>query len=192
MLTQEQKEKNLSTFKRYLTNLIGAAETNALFFYLGGDNAIINASFGMTKDSGCAYEGAFLENVLRIADIAMNINDNIFPEEKRVSAKSIYRSVLLQHLAKIIMYEDNTNQWEIDNRGILYKFKNTNVVLKGGERVILLLLKSGIQDITEEEYEAIRIIDKMKEDDFATTKHVSTLACIVRQANEINTMINTH
>jgi hypothetical protein len=55
-----------------------------------------------------------------------------------------------------------------------------------------LLLKSGIQDITEEEYEAIRIIDKMKEDDFATTKHVSTLACIVRQANEINTMINTH
>ena len=192
MLTQEQKEKNLSTFRRYLTNLIGAAETNALFFYLGGDNAIINASFGMTKDSGCAYEGAFLENVLRIADIAMNINDNIFPEEKRVSAKSIYRSVLLQHLAKVMMYEDNTNQWEIDNRGILYKFKNTNVVLKGGERVILLLLKSGIQDITEEEYEAIRIIDKMKEDDFATTKHVSTLACIVRQANEINTMINTH
>lgn len=192
MLTQEQKEKNLSTFKRYLTNLIGAAETNALFFYLGGDNAIINASFGMTKDSGCAYEGAFLENVLRIADIAMNINDNIFPEEKRVSAKSIYRSVLLQHLAKVMMYEDNTNQWEIDNRGILYKFKNTNVVLKGGERVILLLLKSAIQDITEEEYEAIRIIDKMKEDDFATTKHVSTLACIVRQANEINTMVNTH
>ena len=192
MLTQEQKEKNLSTFRRYLTNLIGAAETSALIYYLGGDNSIIDASFGMTKDSGCAYEGAFLENVLRIADIAMNINDNIFPEEKRVSAKSIYRSVLLQHLAKVMMYEDNTNQWEIDNRGILYKFKNTNVVLKGGERVILLLLKSGIQDITEEEYEAIRIIDKMKEDDFATTKHVSTLACIVRQANEINTMINTH
>jgi hypothetical protein len=192
MLTQEQKEKNLSTFRRYLTNLIGAAETNALLYYLGGDNAIIDASFGMTKDSGCAYEGAFLENVLRIADIAMNINDNIFPEEKRVAAKSIYRSVLLQHLAKVIMYEDNTNQWEIDNRGILYKFKSTNVVLKGGERVILLLLKSGIQDITEEEYEAIRIIDKMKEDDFAMTKHVSTLACIVRQANEINTMINTH
>lgn len=192
MITQEQKEQNLTTFKRYLTKLIGAAETNALIFYLGGENAIMEASFGMTKDSGCAYSGSFLENVLRISDIAMNINDNIFPEEKRVVAKSIYRVVLLQHLSKVTMYEDNTNQWEIDNRGILYKFRNTNVVLKGGERVILLLLKSGIQDITEEEYEAIRIIDKMKEDDFAITKHVSTLACIIRQANEINTMINTH
>lgn len=192
MITQEQKEQNLTTFKRYLTKLIGAAETNALIFYLGGENAIKEASFGMTKDSGCAYSGSFLENVLRISDIAMNINDNIFPEEKRVVAKSIYRVVLLQHLSKVTMYEDNTNQWEIDNRGILYKFRNTNVVLKGGERVILLLLKSGIQDITEEEYEAIRIIDKMKEDDFAITKHVSTLACIIRQANEINTMINTH
>lgn len=192
MITQEQKEQNLATFKRYLTKLIGAAETNALIFNLGGENAIMEASFGMTKDSGCAYEGAFLENVLRIADIAMNINDNIFPEEKRVLPKSIYRVVLLQHLSKVTMYENNTNQWEIDNRGILYKFRDTNVVLKGGERVILLLLKSGIQDITEEEYEAIRIIDKMKEDDFAITKHVSTLACIVRQANEINTIVNTH
>lgn len=192
MITQEQKEQNLATFKRYLTKLIGAAETNALIFNLGGENAIMEASFGMTKDSGCAYSGAFLENVLRIADIAMNINDNIFPEEKRVLPKSIYRVVLLQHLSKVTMYENNTNQWEIDNRGILYKFRDTNVVLKGGERVILLLLKSGIQDITEEEYEAIRIIDKMKEDDFAITKHVSTLACIVRQANEINTIVNTH
>lgn len=192
MLTQEQKEKNFSTFKRYLTKLIGDTETNRLFFNLGGESAIIEASFGMTKDSGCAYSGAFLENVLRIADIAMNINDNIFPEEKRVDAKSIYRSVLLQHLAKVVMYEDNTNQWEIDNRGIVYKFKNTNVVLKGGERVILLLLKSGIQDITEEEFEAIRIVDKMKEDDFVITKHVSTLACIIRQANELNNIVNTH
>lgn len=192
MLTQEQKEKNFSTFKRYLNKLIGDTETNRLFFNLGGESAIIEASFGMTKDSGCAYSGAFLENVLRIADIAMNINDNIFPEEKRVDAKSIYRSVLLQHLAKVVMYEYNINQWEIDNKGILYKFKNTNVVLKGGERVILLLLKSGIQDITEEEFEAIRIVDKMKEDDFAITKHVSTLACIIRQANELNNIVNTH
>lgn len=192
MITQEQKEQNLATFKRYLTKLIGAAETNALIFNLGGENAIMEASFGMTKDSGCAYSGAFLENVLRISDIAMNINDNIFPEEKRVVPKSIYRVVLLQHLSKVTMYENNTNQWEIDNRGILYKFRDTNVVLKGGERVILLLLKSGIQDITEEEYEAIRIIDKMKEDDFAITKHISTLACIIKQANEINTMVNTH
>ena len=192
MLTQEQKEKNFSTFKRYLTKLIGDTETKTLILNLGGESTIIEASFGMTKDSGCAYSGAFLENVLRIADIAMNINDNVFPEEKRVDAKSIYRSVLLQHLSKVMMYEYNINQWEIDNKGILYKFKNTNVILKGGERVILLLLKSGIQDITEEEFEAIRIVDKMKEEDFAISKYVSTLACIIRQANELNNIVNTH
>lgn len=192
MLTQEQKEKNFSTFKRYLTKLIGDTETNTLILNLGGESTIIEASFGMTKDSGCAYSGAFLENVLRIADIAMNINDNVFPEEKRVDAKSIYRCVLLQHLSKVMMYEYNINQWEIDNKGILYKFKNTNVILKGGERVILLLLKSGIQDITEEEFEAIRIVDKMKEEDFAISKYVSTLACIIRQANELNNIVNTH
>lgn len=190
MLSEETKKENLTTFKRYLVKLIGETETQKLIETLGGEDSIMNASFGMTEDSGSAYAGSLLENVLAIAEFGLVINNRL-PEANRVEAKSIYKVALLQHLSKVLMYEKNTNQWEIDNRGMLYKFRTFDTVLKGGERSLFILMQAGINDITEEEFEAIRVVDKIKESDFSITKHVSTLACIMKQANEINSLLNT-
>jgi hypothetical protein len=74
---------------------------------------------------------------------------------------------------------------------MIYKFRTFDTVLKGGERSLFILMQAGINDITEEEFEAIRVVDKIKESDFSITKHVSTLACIMKQANEINSLLNT-
>jgi hypothetical protein len=190
MLSESEKKENLTTFKRYLVKLIGETETQNLIETLGGEESIKNASFGMTEDSGSAYEGSLLENVLAIAEFGLVINNRL-PESNRVEAKSIYKVALLQHLSKVLMYEKNTNQWEIDNRGMIYKFRTFDTVLKGGERSLFILMQAGINDITEEEFEAIRVVDKIKESDFSITKHVSTLACIMKQANEINSLLNT-
>jgi hypothetical protein len=190
MLSESEKKENLTTFKRYLVKLIGETETQNLIETLGGEESIKNASFGMTEDSGSAYEGSLLENVLAIAEFGLVINNRL-PESNRVEAKSIYKVALLQHLSKVLMYEKNTNQWEIDNRGMIYKFRTFDNVLKGGERSLFILMQAGINDITEEEFEAIRVVDKIKESDFSITKHVSTLACIMKQANEINSLLNT-
>jgi hypothetical protein len=190
MLSESEKKENLTTFRRYLVKLIGETETQNLIETLGGEESIKNASFGMTEDSGSAYEGSLLENVLAIAEFGLVINNRL-PESNRVEAKSIYKVALLQHLSKVLMYEKNTNQWEIDNRGMIYKFRTFDTVLKGGERSLFILMQAGINDITEEEFEAIRVVDKIKESDFSITKHVSTLACIMKQANEINSLLNT-
>lgn len=190
MLSVETKKENLTTFKRYLVKLIGETETQKLIETLGGEEIVMNASFGMSEDSGSAYEGSLLENVLAIADFGLVINNRL-PETNRVEPKSIYKVALLQHLSKVLMYEKNTNQWEIDNRGMIYKFRTFDTVLKGGERSLFILMQTGINNITEEEFEAIRVVDKIKESDFSITKHVSTLACIMKQANEINSLLNT-
>ena len=56
-----EKANNFLTFDRYLTKLIGDVAKEKLFDAVGGLDNVNNASFGMTKDSGCAFEGALLE-----------------------------------------------------------------------------------------------------------------------------------
>ena len=187
MITEDVKEKNYSVFFKYLSNLIGEQETIKLIGFLGGEEVVKNASFGTTIDSGTAYDGALINVVLEIAKVACQINA-ILPEEKQVQRSSIYKSVLLQHIAKSIMYKKNTNEWEIKNRGILYTFKKFNNALRCGERSLHLLVNVGL-NLTEDEFEAIRILDKTKDDDNYSKYYSNILAQVVKQANEIVTAI---
>lgn len=187
-MTEELKTKNFATIKRYLISLVGGKETETLIAELGGEGKITDATFGMTTDSGSAYDGAFGANVLNIAEIAKKINA-ILPQEKQADVKSIYKVAILQHISKVIMYEKNDNDWEVQKRGILYKFNNFDTALRGGERSLLFIMRCGIQ-LTEDEFEAIRILDKQKDDDTYSRIYSSPLSVVIRQANEINTLIN--
>lgn len=188
MITEEIKESNYAKYKRYLVNLIGEEGYDNLINVLGGEDIVKNASFGMSKDSGSAYDGALIENVIKIAQYAVKINDTL-PDNIKCDNSSIYKVALLQHIGKILMYAKNDNDWEIKNRGMLYKFINNNVALRCGEFSIVSIIKAGIK-INEEEYEAIRIIDKQKDDDAYSRVFSTTLSTIIRQSNELVSLIN--
>lgn len=189
MLTEEIKIKNLATFKRYLKNLIGENCLQILLDSLGGDEKIMNASFGMNDSSGLAYDGAMIEQSLKIGEYATSINE-LLPKQKQVEPFKIWKVSLLSHISKVIMYTVNTDNWSKNNRGIKYVFTHdSNVVLKGGELSSLLVMNAGIK-LSNDEYEAIRIIDKIKEDDSSARWGSCTLSMIIRQANEIITNIN--
>lgn len=187
-MTEELKVSNYAKFKRYLENLIGTETTEKVITALGGEEKVINASFGMSVETGTAFDGALVQCALDIAQFAVKINE-VLPEEKRVDKTSIYKVALLQHISKVLMYEKNTNDWEIKNRGILYKFVSNDVALKGGERSALISLNCGVT-LTDQEFEAVRIIDKMKEGDDAARWYGCTLSTIIRQANELVTLVN--
>ena len=87
------------------------------------------------------------------------------------------------------MYTKNTDSWSQKNRGINYVFNQQDVVLKGGELSALLAMNNGVK-LSEDEYEAIRILDKIKEDDSSSRWGSCTLAMLIRQANEIITNLN--
>lgn len=144
------------------------------------------AAGGINEESGVAYQGGLITHINITIAIAENIyNVLLIPPFNilTIDLKSLLRSLLLMHLSKIEMYVPNDNTWEIEKRGLNFKFAELPANLKFGERSILYANKLGIE-LSAEEFEAIRSIDKKAENNNGDA-YISTLALVVRQANEI-------
>lgn len=140
------------------------------------------SSYGMSLDTGAAYDGALITTILwKICKYAININ-NMLPDNLQVDKKSLLKVCLLQHIGKAVMYKKQDNAYNI-SKGYLFKFNdNLDTSLKCGERSIFMCMESGIP-LTEEEYEAMKIIDK--DDDSKQTYYSSLLTTIVKNANSL-------
>lgn len=170
-------------YKKKLNAYLGETLAGELIDALGGDEAVIDASFATTSDTGLAYNGSFCQTILNIASYAIMIND-LLPEDKKVDKNSIVKVALLSHIAKVVMFEPNDNTWEVDKRGMVYKFRDIDGALRTGERSILIAMNAGVK-FNEFEYEAMRIMDKSTDDDNYTKYYSSMLSVLIRQANEI-------
>lgn len=146
-----------------------------------------NCSFSLNNDSGSAYQGSLIDIVLNhLCSIAYSINEVAFGTNSkfssmRVNIDMLMRVLLLQHISKAEIFIDTRETWKI-NKGMLYEFNpNIKSALKLGERSLYLCQKYGIS-LTEEEYEAIRIIDKT--DDDKIMFYMNPLCSIVKAANQ--------
>lgn len=187
MITQDKIELNYARWIDRLKKYHCYSEQ--MMEEIGED--IKNASFALQESSGCAYQGAMLDMVLNnLCTLAFHINDGAFGLNEKgknkhpflqVNMDMLIKVLLLQHIAKAEMFVLQEQQWKAKN-GYLYDF-NTNLksVLKCGERSIYLCMKYGI-DLTEEEYEAIRIIDK--EDD-KSNPYLTPLCQMVKMVNQL-------
>lgn len=138
------------------------------------------ATYGMNEDSGSAYDGSLLDIVLnKLCLYSFNIN-NTLSDSMKVDKNSLLRVLLLQHISKCEMFIPQTVDW-LRKKGILYEFNpNIKGQLKTGERSAYMCMKYGI-NLTEEEYEAIRVIDKDIDD--KSQFYASPLATIVKMTN---------
>ena len=188
MLNEDIILKNYDDFKKRLETYLGAEATENIINTLGGDDIIMDAPFANTSDTGFAYRGSLVETLLNITTFAVKINQ-LLPANKQAELKSIVKVGLLHHLAKVQLYEPNDNTWEITNRGMVYKYNNDLLgALRVGERSTLIACNSGVK-FTELEYEAMRIMDKTNDDNYAKY-YSSSLSTVIKQANEIVTLIN--
>lgn len=148
---------------------------------------IKDASFALQESSGCAYQGAMLDMVLNsLCTLAYHINNDGLSKHSllQVNMNMLMRVLLLQHIAKAEMFVLQEQQWKMKN-GYLYDFNNKlSAILKCGERSIYLCMKYGIE-LTEEEYEAIRIIDKEED---KTNSYMSPLCQMVKIVNQLATI----
>ena len=178
MLTQEKINSNFVQYVKRLEKYDCYSES--LMNDLGED--IKNCSFSMNDDSGSAYQGSMVDVVLNVlCKIAYNINEKAFENEPnlKVNMNMLMRVLLLQHIAKAQMFVPQRESWKL-KKGILYDFNdNLKAILKLGERTIFLCQKYGIK-LNEEEYEALRYIDKT---DDKTDYMASPLCVIVKMAN---------
>lgn len=176
MLTQEKIKTNYVMFTKLLEKY-GCYSAEMMDDI--GEN-IMNCSFAMNEDSGSAYQGSMIDVVVNtLCKIARNLNENGVTENLKVNNYILMRVLLLQHLAKAQMFVPQRESWKL-KKGMLYDFNdNLGAVLKLGERTLYLCQKYDIK-LSEEEFEAIKCIDKTED---KTDYMLSPLCAIVKYAN---------
>ena len=147
-------------------------------------NALKNAAGALSIDTGLAYPGALIVHINLFTNIAERLAKMVCGTFPQITKEQLLKICLIQHLSKIEMYEPNDNQWEIDKRGFLYKFAETEGCLKFGERSALNAMNAGVK-LSPTEYEAICSLDKEGEEAKNRKYVVNILTTIVRQANEL-------
>lgn len=142
------------------------------------------AAGALSIETGLAYPGALLVHINLFTNIAERLAKMVAGTFPGITKEQLVKVCCIQHLSKIEMYEKNDNQWEIEKRGFIYKFSETEGCLKFGERSALTALNAGIK-LTPIEFEAICSLDKDGEDAKNRKYIVNILSTIVRQANEL-------
>ena len=82
--------------------------------------------------------------------------------------------------------EEHDDEWQRNKRGMLYKWVDNETILKAGERSLYVLQRCGIE-LTETEFEAIKINDKTDDDKFSML-HITPLSMIVKMADDLSYM----
>lgn len=176
-LSEEQKVQEITKF-------VGLMKHVGLDLKYDMDKLQIEVSespCAINENVGTAYKGALLIHINMICAIAQRIAKMV-SGTFQIDDVSLLRVCLIMHLSKRDMYIENDNEWEIKNRGLLFKFNdNIEACLKGGERSALEALNLGVQ-LTPTELEAIKCLD---DDDSSKKQFLSILTTIVRQANEL-------
>ena len=188
-LSKEILVSNFSKYKKRLITYVGEREAESIIEELGGDDAVMNATYANTENTGLAYDGSFTETVIALTVYAIKIND-LLPEEKQVSKESIAKVALLSQSGKVLLFKPQTNDWRRKNLGENYTYAELDGAIRVGERSILIAMNSGVK-FTEFEFEAMRIMDKQNENADNYSKYFSgTLSMVIKQANEMIDMIN--
>ena len=184
IMTDEIRNKNYSLFLKKLQEL--DIDTSLLEERLS--TTLPTATFTHSNENGLAYDGSLLHVVLRIlTPYAVKLN-NLLPEDIKLPQETIVKVCLLQHLAKAEFIIPNDNNWEVEKRGLLYKYAKSDVSLKLGMKSIILAQECGIS-FTPHEIEAMIALDRDPSDEQARF-FSSPLSTIIRQANELTFLTN--
>ena len=179
MMTLSQEQANTAWVQFYST-----FERIGLTSFYDMDklkDELLSSPCAINEEMGTAYKGALLMHINMICALSQRISKMISGTFS-VDDISLLKVCCIMHLSKRFLYTENENEWEIKNRGLLFKFsKDLEGVLKGGERSALEALNNGVK-ITPIEYEAIRCLD---DEDNTKNPYKSILTTIIKQANEL-------
>lgn len=140
------------------------------------------AAAALSEDTGLAYPGALLVHINLMTNIAQRLADMV-ENTFEIDRNSLLKVCLLHQFSKIFMYIPNDNEWEVEKRGMNYKFNELNGRLKFGERSIYYATLKGVK-FTDIEWEAMECLDKDGEAKISKTFD-NILTTIIRQANEL-------
>ena len=179
MITEEIKEKNYRLYLKKLEQIgINTIELDSQYKY-----ALMNEPFTNINDYGNAYNGSLIEIVLKVlTPYAVRLNE-LLPELIQCDKNSLVKVCLLHHIAKSVRLVPNDNQWEVEKRLMVYRYRDDNPAIRNGLHSLSICQECGIQ-FTLDEVEAMTINDRDLSDPQARY-HSNVLSSIVRMANEL-------
>jgi hypothetical protein len=198
MITPEQIQSNWDVFigniKTYIT---GDRKDKLLDFYTQHEErfALMPAS-NKIQYHNC-FPGGYVDHVIRVVECALKV-DQVWREMGMMNTyttEELVFSAINHDLGKFGTLDqpsvfDNDNDWEIKNRGELYKF-NTNITyMSVPDRSLHLLFSIGVT-MSENEYIAIKTHDGMYDEAnksyllsyMPETKPRSSLLYVLHQAD---------
>jgi hypothetical protein len=176
MLNNEQQNLEYTEFVSELMK-IGINVTEFV-----SDTQLFNAPAGLNEDTGNAFTCGLVMHCNTVLKLARRLAKTV-SLTFTIDDESLVKVCLLHQIAKTEMFEPNDDQYGI-KRGYLYKFANTEGLLKVGERSLCMCANAGIK-FTPIEFEAMRVLDK-DGDELKTQKYkLNILSLIILQANEL-------
>lgn len=177
-MTEEQKEKNLKLYFESLEKY--GVDVSRLRDEFG--ELIKNAPMALKNDTPLGTEGMMVSFVLRdVTPTALKLLEVLGDTE--IEKASVIKVCCLMHLAKATTIVPNDMEWEIQKMGKVFKYVEMNNSLQNGVRALMMASNMGIT-FTDCEAEAMTILDR-SDDDMSMKYHASSLATIVKAANEL-------
>lgn len=179
-------EKNFRTYVDRL-NQIGV-RTDLLIEKFG--EKIKYASYASSNEFGLAYQGSFLECVMKKITLYAVQEAKLLQEEGiDIDLNSVIKVSFLNTIAKSVFFIPNDNQYEI-NKGKIFKFDENEAVFGLKTSIVSLWMctnECGIT-FTKEELDAMTILDR--QDEYASKGYCSPLSWVIKRANEKFSKIN--
>ena len=198
MLQAEEIKQNWDTFLEIINNHItGERKDKLLEFYKQYEDRFVLLPASHKKAYHNCFPGGYIDHVIRVVECALKV-DQVWREMGMMNTytnEELVFSAINHDLGKFGTLDqpsvfDNDNDWEIKNRGELYKF-NTNITyMSVPDRSLHLLFSIGVT-MSENEYIAIRTHDGMYDDAnksyllsyMPETKPRSSLLYVLHQAD---------
>lgn len=196
-LTAEQMSQNLEKFYKLIDDYIPETRAKTLkSFYKQIEETLTLSPASCKLEHHNCFPGGYLDHVLRVTEAALVLNKvwDKFGQKKTYTQEELVFSALNHDLGKLgtnekPFYAPNDDQWQIEKRGIMYKY-NYDHHMRIADRSLYALQEAGIS-MSQEEYIAIKIHDGLYEEankpylmTFSTEAHLkTTLPHVIHQAD---------
>ena len=168
MLQAEEIKQNWDLFLEIINdNITGERKDKLLDFYKQYEDRFVLLPASHKKAYHNCFPGGYIDHVIRVVECALKLNE-VWREmgmKNTYTIEELVFSAINHDLGKFGTLDqpsvfDNDNDWEIKNRGELYKF-NTNITyMSVPDRSLHILFSLGIP-MSENEYIAIKTHDGM-------------------------------
>ena len=162
--------QNLERFYKLIDEHLPVNRANQLkSFYKTIEETLTLSPASSNENHHNCFPGGYLDHIIRVVESALVMNKvwDKFGQKKTYTNEELVFSAVNHDLGKLgtndkPFYVPNDNQWEMEKRGIMYKF-NYDHHMRVADRSLYALQEAGIAT-SEAEYIAIKIHDGLYEE----------------------------